>query len=164
VIFDGTIKFNLDPEKKHKPEYLIKMMHEAGLQELLKREPNSKHVDDPDLDIEAEDFGTGEGLDFKIDPESLSAGEKQLFCILRAILRENKIVVLDEATANIDIVTEKKINNLMQQHFKNSTVFTIAHRINTIIDSDNVMVMDKGRCLEFGNPKKLSQDSKSEFY
>jgi len=68
VIFDGTIKFNLDPEKKHKPEYLIKMMHEAGLQELLKRTPETKHKEDPDLDIEAEDFGTGEGLDFKIDP------------------------------------------------------------------------------------------------
>jgi len=132
------------------------MLNEAGLEKLLTLKPEKKHKDDPDLDIKAEKFGTGEGLDFKMDPESLSAGEKQLFCIVRAILRENKIVVLDEATANIDVVTEDKIQKLMQHHFKNSTQFTIAHRINTIIDSDNVIVMDKGKCIEFGNPKKLS--------
>jgi len=139
-------------------------MKEAGLDDLLKRKPEKKHSDDPELDIAKEEFGNGEGIHFKLDPDSLSAGEKQLICIARAVLRENKIVVLDEATANIDIVTEEKIQKLMNHHFKNSTVFTIAHRINTIINSDNVVVMDKGTCIEFGNPQKLSKDSTSEFY
>jgi ABC-type multidrug transport system fused ATPase/permease subunit len=116
------------------------------------------------MDIPLDKFGNGMGIYFKLDPESLSAGEKQLICIARAVLRKNKIVVLDEATANIDIVTEEKIQKLMNQHFKNSTVFTIAHRINTIINSNNVMVMDKGKCIEYGNPMKLSKDTKSEFY
>ena len=94
----------------------------------------------------------------------MSAGEKQLICICRAVLRRNKIVVLDEATANIDIVTEEKIQKLMKKNFAQSTVFTIAHRINTIINSDRVMVLDKGHCIEYGDPKKLTKDPKSEFY
>lgn len=164
VIFDGTVKFNLDPEGIHSDEAIESMMLEAGLEELLKRTPEKYHTDDPELDIELEDFGTGKGIHFKLDPDSLSAGEKQLICIARAVLRENKIVILDEATANIDIVTEEKIQKLMNNHFKNATVFTIAHRINTIINSDNVLVMDKGKNIEFGDPQKLSKDSKSEFY
>jgi len=156
VIFEGSIKFNLDPLRRHTDEFLIKIMHDAGLEKLLTLKPEKKHKADPDLDIITEYYGTGEGLDFKMNPESLSAGEKQLFCIVRAILRENRIVVLDEATASIDVVTEEKIQKLMHNHFRNSTVFTIAHRINTIINSDNVIVMDKGKCIEFGNPKKLS--------
>ena len=78
-------------------------------------------------------------------------------------MRRNKIVVLDEATANIDIVTEEKIQKLMKKAFAQATVFTIAHRINTIINSDNVMVLDAGRCIEYGNPQKLSKNPKSEF-
>jgi ABC-type multidrug transport system fused ATPase/permease subunit len=139
-------------------------MKDAGLEKLLDRKPEIKHKDDSDLDIEDDDFGNGEGIYFKLDPESLSAGEKQLICIARAVLRKNKIVVLDEATANIDIKTEESIQKLMNEHFKNSTVFTIAHRINTIINSNMVVVMDKGKCIEYGNPQKLSKDSKSEFY
>jgi len=139
-------------------------MMDAGLGEILKRTPEVTHKADPMMDIKDDKFGNGMGIYFKLDPESLSAGEKQLICIARAVLRENKIVVLDEATANIDIVTEEKIQKLMNHHFKNSTVFTIAHRINTIINSNNVVVMDKGKCIEYGNPMKLSKDTKSEFY
>jgi ATP-binding cassette subfamily C (CFTR/MRP) protein 4 len=128
-------------------------MKDAGLEKLLNRVPEKKHKDEADLDIENDEFGNGEGIYFKLDPESLSAGEKQLICIARAVLRNNKIVVLDEATANIDIETEKNIQKLMNEHFKNSTVFTIAHRINTIINSNNVAVMDHGKCIEYGNPQ-----------
>lgn len=72
---------------------------------------------------------------FKIkeNGSNLSSGEKQLICICRAILQSNQVVVLDEATANIDIKTEEKIQTLIQEEFKNSTVITIAHRLNTII-------------------------------
>jgi ABC-type multidrug transport system fused ATPase/permease subunit len=71
-------------------------------------------------------------------------GEKQLLCICRAILRRNKIVILDEATANIDVVTEKKIYKLIDTAFAESTVITIAHRLNTVLTSDKVLVMDDG--------------------
>jgi ATP-binding cassette subfamily C (CFTR/MRP) protein 4 len=75
-----------------------------------------------------------------------------LICICRAVLRRNKIVVLDEATANIDIVTEQKIQKIIENAFKDSTVFTIAHRINTIINSDKVLVMHEGAKAEYDSP------------
>ena len=80
------------------------------------------------------------GIYFKITEggANLSAGERQLICICRAILRKNRVVILDEATANIDIVTEKRIQELIEQEFASSTVITIAHRINTIIRSDEI--------------------------
>lgn len=76
--------------------------------------------------------------------KNLSSGEKQLICICRAILRKNKIVILDEATANIDVVTEQKIQKLIKEEFTESTVITIAHRLNTIIKSDRVLVLSHG--------------------
>lgn len=79
---------------------------------------------------------------------NLSVGEKQLVCICRAILRKNKIVILDEATANIDVVTEQKILSLINEEFQESTVITIAHRLNTIMKSDIVLLLSQGRLLE----------------
>ena len=76
--------------------------------------------------------------------KNLSSGERQLICICRAILRKNKIVILDEATANIDVVTEQKIQRLINEEFTDSTVITIAHRLNTIIKSNYVLVLSRG--------------------
>ena len=89
---------------------------------------------------------------------NLSCGEKQLVCICRAVLRTNKVVVLDEATANIDIVTEKKILNLINEEFKHASVITIAHRLNTIMNSDKVAVLSQGQLVEYDNPKTLLKD------
>ena len=86
---------------------------------------------------------------------NLSTGERQLICICRAILRKNKVVVLDEATANIDIVTEEKIQKLIESEFRESTVITIAHRLNTIIKSDKVLVLVDGRVEEYDAPREL---------
>ena len=83
---------------------------------------------------------------------NLSVGERQLVCFCRAILRRNKIVLLDEATANIDVVTEQQIQKLISEEFRYSTVLTIAHRLNTIIKSDKVLVLDEGRTVEFDSP------------
>lgn len=107
----------------------------------------------------------GKGLNFKVQDEgkNLSVGERQLICIIRAILRNNKIVILDEATANIDVVTEQSIQKLINEEFKGATVLTIAHRLNTIIRSDKVLVMDKGRAIEFDSPKALMSNKSSVF-
>lgn len=86
-----------------------------------------------------------------------------MICICRAVLRRNKIVILDEATANIDVITEQKILKLIKNEFKSSTVITIAHRLNTIIQSDMVLYLDKGRVLEYDTPKALMTDPKSSF-
>ena len=79
----------------------------------------------------------------KIDEggNNLSVGEKQLLCICRAILRKNKVIILDEATASIDVITEKKILKLINTEFEDATVITIAHRMNTIMKSDMISVM-----------------------
>jgi ABC-type multidrug transport system fused ATPase/permease subunit len=89
-------------------------------------------------------------MELRIDEggSNLSVGEKQLVCICRAILRKNKIVILDEATANIDVVTEQKILSLINEEFQDSTVIMIAHRLNTIIKCDTVLLLSQGRLLE----------------
>jgi ABC-type multidrug transport system fused ATPase/permease subunit len=111
VIFDASIKFNLDPSGKVPEEEIKALLIEAGLEELLKREPDNKKKEEDDFSKQYEQEGDGRGIHFKLTDggSSLSSGEKQLICICRAVLRRNKVVVLDEATANIDIVTEQKI-------------------------------------------------------
>ena len=105
------------------------------------------------------------GIYYKITEggANLSAGERQLVCICRAILRRNKIVLLDEATANIDVVTEQTIQKLIAEEFDGATVLTIAHRLNTIIKSDKVLILDKGQKVEYDSPSNLMADPDSHF-
>ena len=114
---------------------------------------------------EDEEEVDGKGLKFKVQDEgmNLSVGERQLICIIRAILRRNKIIILDEATANIDVVTEQAIQKLLDEEFRGATVLCIAHRLNTIIKSDKVLVMDQGKLVEYASPQLLIQDKSSVF-
>ena len=84
-----------------------------------------------------------------------STGQKQLICLARAILKNSKILVLDEATANVDMKTDEFIQNTIKESFSESTIFTIAHRLNTIADYDKVLVMDKGVVVEYDSPYRL---------
>lgn len=95
---------------------------------------------------------------------NLSSGEKQLICICRAILRKSKIIVLDEATANIDVILEQRIQKLIASEFKDASMITIAHRLNTIIHSDRVLVLQFGQVLEYNDPQILLKDTTSHFY
>lgn len=78
--------------------------------------------------------------------------DKQLFCLARALLRKSRFLILDEATSNLDRETDSFIQNCIKAKFKSVTVITIAHRLNTIIDYDRVVVMDKGQIVEVGSP------------
>jgi ATP-binding cassette subfamily C (CFTR/MRP) protein 4 len=94
---------------------------------------------------------------------NFSLGQRQLLCLARAILRSNKILVLDEATANVDPRTDFLIQNTIKKKFHKCTVLTIAHRLNTIMDSDKVLVMKSGRMMEFDHPYILLQNPEGYF-
>jgi ATP-binding cassette, subfamily C (CFTR/MRP), member 1 len=145
TLFTGTLRFNLDPEGIHSDEELRELTSQAALDKLIDR-------DEKGLDQQIEENG-----------QNLSSGEKQLLWIWRAILRCNKIVLMDEATANIDIKTEQTIQQLILEKFKEATVLTIAHRLNTIMHSDRVLVMQKGEVAEFDSPQNLLDRPESIF-
>ncbi|KAJ2342859.1 hypothetical protein GGH91_003387, partial [Coemansia sp. RSA 2671] len=84
-----------------------------------------------------------------------SSGQQQLFGLCRVIMRKRKIIVLDEATANVDLETDKSVQELIRKEFKDCTVLTIAHRLETIMKSDRIIVMDKGTIAEIGTPQEL---------
>ena len=92
-----------------------------------------------------------------------SAGQKQLICLARALLLDTKILCLDEATANVDTDTDSKIQATIREEFKDRTVITIAHRINTILHCDKVLVLSDGKLCEEGSPDILARQSDSAF-
>ena len=94
---------------------------------------------------------------------NLSVGERQLVCLARVLLQNNKIVILDEATANVDFKTDRLIQEVIRTKFKDVTVLTIAHRLDTIIDYDRVMVLENGRVVEFDQPSALLNKKGSYF-
>lgn len=130
TLFEGTLRFNLDPEGIFQDSELLSLLRQASLEDLLNRHEEG-------LEQHVEEKG-----------QNLSSGEKQLICICRAILRKNKIVLMDEATANIDIKTEEAIKRMIHDKLAGSTVITIAHRLNTINNSDKVLVLEKGTLVE----------------
>ncbi|KAJ2044579.1 ATP-binding cassette glutathione S-conjugate transporter ycf1 [Coemansia sp. S16] len=85
----------------------------------------------------------------------ITSGQQQLFGLCRIIMRKQKIVVLDEATANVDLETDKSVQELIRKEFSDCTVLTIAHRLETIMNSDRIIVMDKGTIAEIGTPQEL---------
>ena len=95
---------------------------------------------------------------------NLSFGCRQLLCVARAILRKSKVIILDEATSSVDQRTEDIITSAVDNMFKDSTVITIAHRINTVKKCDRIVVMDEGQIVEVGKPDELIKDSNTKFY
>jgi len=146
-LFNGTLRYNIDPLNNASDSRIDELIERSGLSELIK-------VKD------------GESLrDFKVDAggDNLSAGEKQLVCICRAAVRKAKVVVFDEATANVDVLTEHKLLELVKAEFAEATVLTIAHRLNTIINSDMILVMGAGKMKEYDSPENLLKNPDSDF-
>jgi len=97
------------------------------------------------------------------DGENWSAGQRQLFCLARVLLRRNRILVLDEATASIDSATDAVLQRVIKQEFSGCTVITIAHRVPTVTDSDMVMVLSYGKLVEYDSPSRLMENEDSAF-
>lgn len=108
-------------------------------------------------------ISTRGGLDENMKSQPLSHGQQQLFCLARAMLRTSKILILDEATSNVDRETDLLMQRIIREEFAQHTILTVAHRLDTIVDSDMVAVMDAGRLVEFGEPKELLAREDSHF-
>ena len=146
IAFIGSVRKNLDPFSEHSDDRLWEVLEEVQLKDAVMEIPGR-------LDYELSESGS-----------NLSAGQRQLICLSRAILRRSRILVLDEATANVDHRTDSLIQTAIRHHFQTSTLLTIAHRLNTIIDCHRVMVLDSGRIQEFDRPYLLLQNTNGMFY
>ncbi|XP_010369173.2 multidrug resistance-associated protein 1 isoform X1 [Rhinopithecus roxellana] len=139
VLFSGSLRMNLDPFSQYSDEEVWTSLELAHLKDFVSALPDK-------LDHECAEGG-----------ENLSVGQRQLVCLARALLRKTKILVLDEATAAVDLETDDLIQSTIRTQFEGCTVLTIAHRLNTIMDYTRVIVLDKGEIQEYGAPSDLLQ-------
>ncbi|MCH84472.1 ABC transporter C family member 8-like, partial [Trifolium medium] len=144
TLFKGSIRTNLDPLGLYSDDEIWKALEKCHLKETISRLPSL-------LDSSVSDEGG-----------NWSLGQRQLFCLGRVLLKRNRILVLDEATASIDSATDSILQKVIRQEFAECTVITVAHRIPTVIDSDMVMVLSYGKLVEYDEPSKL-MDTNSSF-
>ncbi|XP_043087211.1 multidrug resistance-associated protein 1 isoform X2 [Puntigrus tetrazona] len=137
VLFSGSLRMNLDPFDGYTDEEVWRALELAHLKNFVSGLPDK-------LNHECSEGG-----------ENLSLGQRQLVCLARALLRKTKILVLDEATAAVDLETDNLIQSTIRTQFEDCTVLTIAHRLNTIMDYTRVLVLDKGQMTEFDSPSNL---------
>ncbi|KAF6018306.1 hypothetical protein EB796_023392 [Bugula neritina] len=146
VLFSGSFQDNLDPFGSYTDLQLWEVLSQCQLKEYVSNQPGQ---------LTAE---CGEG------GKNLSVGQRQLICLARALLRKTKILIMDEATAAVDLKTDDVIQKTIRSEFANCTILTIAHRLNTIMDCDRILVMSKGTIAEFDSPKSLLDSKESIFY
>ncbi|XP_064396710.1 ATP-binding cassette sub-family C member 4-like isoform X2 [Halichondria panicea] len=143
VLFSGTMRYNLDPFNKFSDNELWDVLEQVQLKSTVQQ---------------LEGQLAGEVLE---GGSNFSVGQKQLVCLARAMMKKNKILILDEATANVDLRTDEIIQQTIRQKCSECTIITIAHRLNTIMNSDRILVLDNGEVLEFDTPFNLLKDPKS---
>lgn len=145
VLFSGTIRSSIDIFKQYSDDVIWNALEKCGLKESVEEMPDG-------LDAPVSEGG-----------ENLSAGMRQMLVLGRALLRQCRVLLLDEATSNVDFETDRAIQRTLRESFPGVTVITIAHRVNTILDSDKILVMKDGLACEFGPPKELLANEDSAF-
>uniref|UniRef100_A0A7M4FWZ5 ABC-type glutathione-S-conjugate transporter n=1 Tax=Crocodylus porosus TaxID=8502 RepID=A0A7M4FWZ5_CROPO len=137
ILFSGSLRMNLDPLNTYCDADIWTALELTQLKNFVLNLPDQ-------LNYECSEQG-----------ENLSIGQKQLLCLARALLRKTKILVLDEATASVDVEMDLHIQSMIRTQFKECTVLTIAHRVNTILDCNRILVLENGQIAEFDTPEKL---------
>ncbi|XP_059756486.1 ATP-binding cassette sub-family C member 2 isoform X4 [Balaenoptera ricei] len=141
ILFSGSLRMNLDPFNNYSDEEIWKALELAHLKSFVD--------------------GLQAGLSYEVTEggDNLSIGQRQLLCLARALLQKSKILIMDEATAAVDLETDHLIQTTIQTEFSHCTTITIAHRLHTIMDSDKVMVLDNGKIVEYGSPEELLKNT-----
>ncbi|CAF0827681.1 unnamed protein product [Adineta ricciae] len=139
ILFNGTLRYNLDPFNQYSDEQCWMSLEDVQLKQFVSNQTN------------------GLLMNIAESGSNLSVGQCQLICIARAVLKKSKILLIDEATANIDHKTDEKIQDIIAKKFQDRTVLTIAHRLNTVMRSDRILVLDKGFVVNFDIPSNIFQ-------
>ena len=146
ILFSGSLRRNLDPFDNYTDYELWNALDEVQLKQWVRDQLPGQ-------------------LQYKLleSGSNLSVGQRQLICLVRVLLEKNKIVILDEATANVDFKMDRLIHEMILSKFKDTTVIIIAHRLENIVDCDRIMVLDQGRVVEFDKPSALLNKRGSYF-
>ncbi|EZG02887.1 hypothetical protein H106_07239 [Trichophyton rubrum CBS 735.88] len=139
----GTVRDNVDPLQLADDEAVIGSLQAVGLWEFLEARG---------------------GLDEEVSEDKLSHGQRQLFCLARAVVKQGNILIMDEATSSVDAETDKVMEDVIREKFKGMTVIAIAHKLDTVLDYDRVVLLDKGEIIETGNPRELLAIPNSAFH
>uniref|UniRef100_A0A8C7UJB3 ATP-binding cassette sub-family C member 5 n=1 Tax=Oncorhynchus mykiss TaxID=8022 RepID=A0A8C7UJB3_ONCMY len=145
VLFSGTVRSNLDPFKQYAEELIWDALERTHMKECVSQLP---------LKLESEVVENG---------ENFSMGERQLLCVARVLLRQCKVLILDEATAAMDSETDSLIQETIRNAFQDCTTLTIAHRLHTVLNCDRIMVLNQGQVVEFDEPSNLLANENSRF-
>jgi ABC-type multidrug transport system fused ATPase/permease subunit len=137
VLFSGTLRDSLDPFNEYSDGQIESVLERVELKGFLSALPRG-------LDSEVREGGF-----------NFSNGQRQLVCLARALLRRSKVVILDEATASIDVHTDRIVQRTIRREFTGSTLIVIAHRLGTVLDSDLIVALQDGQLAEFGAPAEL---------
>ncbi len=136
-MFAGTLRYNLDPFEQYTNEQCLSALESVQLKHIVSNNPAG-------LDQLVAESGS-----------NFSAGQCQLICVARAILKQSRILMIDEATANVDRITDSLIQNVITEKFQNRTILTIAHRLNTVAKSDRIIVLHQGMIVDFDIPNNI---------